>query len=407
MRLLLATSLACAALAACAYSRIDPASITWTQKKNGFVQVDYTLQDTPAFVTAQMYTNGAPVGAAEQAGLSGAINRIVRPGAQSFTWQMQDEALLKEKKLPEGAWSVKITATDFRRLPTYMAVNLSDGSMAFYAATNDIPGGVGDARWKTTHMLLRRIPAANVTARLGLGLTDYKNANYDYLPPYEHTFDEDWYMAIYETTQGQSISLGDTTASTCGQNSFNNLNNAPHKTLHATDWQWHPVDNATLARATAVAATLTARAKAGSGYGFTFAVPDEDQWEYSCRAGGSKDSYFGARNDTYRGTSNGRGYVVTFQKAKAYYGGESGGGFHPTYSDAIPVGQMLPNAWGLYDMLGNVCEWCRYTHGSVDLTRGGECVMSGETFSAACRETNMGATRRRGYRLICTLTLAE
>ena len=33
--------------------------------------------------------------------------------------------------------------------------------------------------------------------------------------------------------------------------------------------------------------------------------------------------------------------------------------------------------------------------------------MSGETFTAACRETNAGATRRRGYRLICTLTLAE
>ena len=83
MRRLLATSLACAALAACAYSRIDPASVTWTQKKNGFVQVDYTLQDAPAFVTAQLYTNGVPVGAAEQAGLSGAINRIVRPGAKA------------------------------------------------------------------------------------------------------------------------------------------------------------------------------------------------------------------------------------------------------------------------------------------------------------------------------------
>ena len=402
MKRLMTRAFACAVCSAGAYSLIDAASITWIQRRNGFVTVGYTLTGAPAYVTAEFLTNGVSVGAAEQVGLSGDVNRIVRPGTRQLTWQMQEDALAKTK-LPEGSWTVKLTATDFRRLPTYMAVNLADGSMVFYAATNNIPGGVGDAKWKTTHMLLRRIPAANVTARLGLGLGDYKNSNYNYAPPYERTFAEDFYMAIYETTQGQSIALGDSTASTCGQNSFNSLNNATHKTVHATDWQWHPVDNATYQRATTVAATLTARAKANGGYRLVFAVPDEDQWEYACRAGCSKDAFFGARQKSYSAKVN--DYIVNFQTAKSYYGGDQNGGFHPTYSDAIPVGLKLPNAWGLYDMLGNVSEWCTATQGGTSVRRGGDVVMSGETATAACREPSSGS--RYGYRLICTLSLAE
>ena len=380
MKRLTTFAFTCTALAAGAYSLIDSASVTWTQTRNGTVTVGYTLTGAPAYVSTEFFTNGVSVGAAGQVGLSGDVNRIVQPGTHRFVWQMQDDALVKTK-LPDGSWSVKLTATDFRRLSTYMAVNLADGSMVFYAATNDMVLKLQPIIFKRFRLTCRNVP------------------------PYERTFAEDFYMAIYETTQGQSFALGDSTTSTCGQTSFNSLNNATHKAVHATDWQWHPVDNATWARATTVAATLTARAKANGGYGLVFAVPDEDQWEYACRAGCSKDAFFGARQKSYSAKVN--DYIVNFQTAKSYYGGDQGGGFHPSYSDAIPVGLKLPNAWGLYDMLGNVCEWCAATCGGNNVWRGGDVVMSGETATAACRENNFGATRRAGYRLICTLVLAE
>ena len=117
--------------------------------------------------------------------------------------------------------------------------------------------------------------------------------------------------------------------------------------------------------------------------GTTYRLPTESEWEYAARAG----------------SSSAYGYNVDISNLTdfAWYADNSQGQTHP-------VGTKRPNAWGLYDMSGNVLEWCQdwgvaYPYGSVVDPKGPETGKvrigrGGSWYSPekACRAADRSAT---------------
>lgn len=83
-------------------------------------------------------------------------------------------------------------------------------------------------------------------------------------------------------------------------------------------------------------------------------LPTEAEWEYACRAGTTTPFSFGNTIATSQANYDGR----------ASYGSGSKGEYRER---TTRVGSFAPNAWGLFDMHGNVWEWCQDCYGSYPL----------------------------------------
>jgi formylglycine-generating enzyme required for sulfatase activity len=138
------------------------------------------------------------------------------------------------------------------------------------------------------------------------------------------TISKPFYMAKYPTTQQQWQALMPTNPS-----KFEGPNN--------------PIDSVQWKAARGFCTKLAAKT------GKPVRLPTEAEWEYACRAGTTTDYYFGDDPNT----------LTDY----AWHEDNSNDTTHP-------VGQKKPNAWGLYDMCGNVWQWCNDWYGKMDYTTG-------------------------------------
>ncbi len=200
--------------------------------------------------------------------------------------------------------------------------------------------------YATTSIVLRRVPSGGKTYKMG-AVSGEQGSGYAYKnwdnrgkeTQHDVSFQKDFFIGVYEITQKQYNLLTSTWPS--------NFKNAAYRDTRPVEKvSWDTVTGTFLPALN----TLTKK---------TFILPTEAQWEYAYRAGTTTGLYNGKQVLwAYR---NNEDVDPNVDPLGRYY--KNAGTANPdvnvdTSRGTAKVGSYQCNNWGIYDMLGNVREWC-------------------------------------------------
>ena len=250
--------------------------------------------------------------------------------------------------------------------PKYLVVDMSGGRSAArwpVSYLDEVPSGGWTDEYKTEKLVLRYIPAGSFI--MGGRATDYPGAVNTNL--HMVTLTKDFYMGVFEVTQRQwELVMG----------------NRPSAFSNETCYATRPVERVSYADIRGGMKGITwpeskdvdessfmgqLRKKTGLA---GFDLPTEAQWEYACRAGtttalnSGKDVSSIAANpeaDEVARYGYNSGWWAQNRKFSEYFSTNT------TAVGTAKVGSYSPNNYGMYDMHGNVWEWCLniFTTGNV------------------------------------------
>jgi formylglycine-generating enzyme required for sulfatase activity len=175
---------------------------------------------------------------------------------------------------------------------------------------------------------------------------------------HEVTISKPFYMGVYEVTRGQFATfVNDTGWKTDAEqdgwtyswegNKAHQVDGAGWRNPGFAQTDMHPVVCVSWGDAAAFCQWLSRKT------GKAVRLPTEAEWDYACRAGTRTVYQWGDNPDDGKGWCN-----AADQTAKRQFPDWTVFNWEDGFVFTAPVGQFRPNSWGLYDMHGNVSEWC-------------------------------------------------
>ena len=371
-----------AALAATASAALSAAvpnvtGVTMSQANDRLVTITYTLSDAPAVITLDVQTNvtgdvWASIGGEAVWNAMGDVWKKVGDGltagnSASCTITWHPDHSWPDHKIEGNNTRAVVTAWALENTPDYMVVDLADvpaeDVVRYYPGVDFLPKkGFGQAGAavtnnpddKTATLLMRKIMARGIEWTMGsVGSEPMRNAERE--ATHHVTLPNNYYIGVFVFTQRQWKYVV-----------TNNLRNAsyqvdgamrPMETISHNDMRYpitssyqHTVTDAEIAAYSwpSNPAPTSFLGLLRSKTGLDFDLPSEAQWEFAARAGhGSPFCGDGSEINNANISKMGR-FGLSVQDTT----------LGPTEGGTAIVGSYKPNDWGLYDVYGNVWEFC-------------------------------------------------
>lgn len=347
------------------------------------VKVEYTISDvtSPVDVGVRAFSGDVELDRSKLASaISGTRFGITEGGAYSFT--IDPVAAFGTNRVAISDFRVQLETSDSATNETevlYKIFDLADGSCedvtradlhngrmgsyetdfgkfgtGFNTALSDVliwTDVTNQAKYATTHMVFRRISAKDATFMMGSPSGERNHGTNE--TQHAVSFSEDYFMAVFPITKAQieqpTLAIS---AKRWEYGVYSELNGDTNRMpatctsmvwLRGTSSSWpadgHNVD----------ADRFLGKLRSLTGGTYLFDIPTEAQWEYAYRAGTTTILYDGI---AYPNTDN--SYWIGLRA----FGWFDGNSMQNGVRGFFQVGLKAPNAFGLYDMVGNIFELC-------------------------------------------------
>ncbi|MBQ6247250.1 MAG: formylglycine-generating enzyme family protein [Kiritimatiellae bacterium] len=369
--------LAAIATASCAaFASATPvvSNVSMSQDLSRRVTISYTLSEQ-AVVTLDIQTNdtqGVWVSIGGEA-ISGHVSgktsgpaqgdvwKVVSAGSHTITWR--PDYMWPDHVIGDGGARAVVTAWALDNPPDYMVADLSDaGGTRYYPDADFLPGGLlANEDYRKTKFVLRKIMAKDIEWTKGGNSTEPGWSVIFAIPgepQYTAQIDNNYYIGVFEVTQTQWEMVTGSNPSAFKNADYQAMRPVDQVSYNAirgsgVNYPAAPSDTSFLGKL---------RTKFGNAYAFD--LPSEAQWEFASRAGHG----LGLWNDGSRILATTTEDANLSRMARYLQNGghvKDGSTYTaPTVATCTAdngtaiCGSYAPNDWGLYDMEGNMLEWC-------------------------------------------------